>query len=89
MRLWIVIPHLAAAWMATLGGGYTLTRGKWYDLGVASGEIHGRSQILASLCALAAAGDTRCGCGGRGLDVKATSVTLSRRDDRVEIRCSR
>lgn len=73
--------------MATVGGAYTVTRGKWYELGMASGEIDGRSQLLDSLCGLAP-GDLDTDADVR-FDVKATSVTLSRHGNGIEIRCSR
>ena len=88
MRLWIVMTLLTVAWATSLAGVYTLTRGKWYALGMASGEIHGKSQILDQLCDLAAPGEIDAQADIQ-LEVKATSVTLSRHGDIVDIRCAR
>ena len=88
MRLGIVLTLLAVTWAASLAGVYALTRSKWHDLGVATGEIHGKSEILNALCDLAAPGEIDAQAETR-LNVKATSVTLSRRGPLIDIRCAR
>lgn len=88
MRVWIVLALLTVIWAASLAGVYILTRGKWYDLGVASGEIQGKRQNLDSLCDLAAPGGIDAQADVQ-LGVKATSVTLGQRGDLVDIRCAR
>lgn len=88
MRRWIVLALLTVTWAVSLAGVYTFTRSKWYDLGMASGKIRGQSQILDGLCDLAAPGEIDAQADIR-LGVKATSVTLSRRGNLVDIRCAR
>ncbi|WP_066705533.1 hypothetical protein [Celeribacter ethanolicus] len=87
MRLSIISVAVLVVWALSLLATYTATRNKWQALGEASGEIHGKSQILSELCGFAAPGGLDPQADLQ-LDVKASSVTLTRRDGHVEIRCA-
>ncbi len=88
MRLRIASICLLALWVASLAGIYGITRDKWHRLGIATGEVQGRLQILTRICTLATAGEPATEAD-LSLGAKDLGVTLERQGELVAIRCTR